>query len=384
MKCEVSGHMRSRQGGFTLLEILIAIAILGIIAAMNSQLLQQMIFGTRQQEKVVSVQFETALGLDLFRTDLQQAGFGLPDTFSTPMSPPYTEATGAVASLYNDPVEIRTEGPPNAVGFGNNTNHGGDYIPNSDYLVLRSPALGNSDAAGKWTFVDTVDVDVVHKWHAGAYEPADMKNGYRMIIVTPRTKTSDNAILMMATGSDYSVKYGDALGTAYLPAAGKRYIAYGMNDGDAAVVRPFNRADYYVRTMAGTTSPGCAPNTGTLIKGTLNSDGGITQSHLIDCVANMQVLFGIDMNSDGSINPLTEILDNIPLGTANRQVKFIRVYLLAHEGTLDPSYSYTNPATIFVGEAPNGFNVNLSTLVGTGWNHYRWKIYTISTKLRDI
>ena len=66
-----------------------------------------------------------------------------------------------------------------------------------------------------------------------------------------------------------------------------------MNDGDAAVVRPFNRADYYVRRMPKLTNPGCAPNTGTLIKGTLDSDGGITQSHLIDCVANMQVLFGM-------------------------------------------------------------------------------------------
>ena len=98
--------MRSKQGGFTLLEVLIAIAILGIIAAMNSQLLQQMILGTRQQERVVSVQFETALGLDFFRTDLQQAGFGLPDAFSTPMSPPYTESNNPVASLYNDSVEI--------------------------------------------------------------------------------------------------------------------------------------------------------------------------------------------------------------------------------------------------------------------------------------
>ena len=94
------------------------------------------------------------------------------------------------------------------------------------------------------------------------------------------------------------------------------------------------------------------------------------------------------MNSDGNINPATEILDNIPLGTANRQIKFMRVYLLAHEGTIDPSYRYTNPATILVGDpdvpAPNGFNVDLSALVGTGWDHYRWKIYTISTKLRDF
>ncbi len=126
MKCEVTGHMRSKQADFTLLEVLIAIAILGIIAAMNSQLLQQMILGTRQQERVVSVQFETALGLDFLRTDLQQAGFGLPDAFLMPMSPPYSESNNPVATLYDDPVVI--DGwPSDRIGFGNNTNH---FVPN--------------------------------------------------------------------------------------------------------------------------------------------------------------------------------------------------------------------------------------------------------------
>ena len=84
--------MRNKQSGFTLLEILIAIAILGIIMAMNSTLLQEMIRGTRQQGSIVTSQFETALGLEVFRNDLGNAGYGLPDAFlANPASTVYSE-----------------------------------------------------------------------------------------------------------------------------------------------------------------------------------------------------------------------------------------------------------------------------------------------------
>jgi len=140
---------------------------------------------------------------------------------------------------------------------------------------------------------------------------------------------------------------------------------------------PFNMAKYVI---SNTNVPlRCAPNSGVLMKyvvkqtdGTLDTANGLP---LLDCVANMQVFFRLDANNDGIVDTTT---NNIAAMTAQQirdQVKEVRVYLLAHEGQKDSSYTHT-PTSIKIGE---GTNFAIGSYV-----NYRWKVYTLAVKPQNL
>jgi len=370
--------MKKGQSGFTLIELLIGIIVLGIITAMNSTILQEMMRGTKQQGAIAATQFETALGLEVLRADLASAGYGLIDTVQTGVS--YTEAVGNPAQLFND----ATTGVPRAIVHRNDMSaySGAGYLANSDYLVIKSPAVGMNDAAGKWTYITGTSP---HVWNDVSL---DMKNdgNQRMIVVIPGTKPDKTTKLILDSSNNYEVIYTQgAIDSAFQPPSGERYVAYGVDNSD--IVRPFNRADYYVRRLNGTTGAGCAPNTGTFFKAVIDQTvaGGQTTQPLIDCVAAMQVLFRVDTNGDGI--PDGSPVNDISAYTARQikeNVKEVRVYLLAHEGAKDKGFRYTGSSTITVGDAVLGAQINLLTLVGPDWYRYRWKVYSVVVSPRGF
>ncbi len=126
------------------LEILIAIGVLGIVMALSSQLLEHMVIGQKKQAVIMTNQFEMSLGLEMLRNDVSNAGFGLADEFKgTPSI--YTEASSNPAMQFNNTPNV-----PKALQHANTVTTAG-YIQNSDYLIIRSPAVGMTSAAGKWT-----------------------------------------------------------------------------------------------------------------------------------------------------------------------------------------------------------------------------------------
>jgi hypothetical protein len=127
---------------------------------------------------------------------------------------------------------------------------------------------------------------------------------------------------------------------------------------------------------------------------------------LLDCVADIQAVVGLDMDDDGTIGtyatPSTGALaglvadappgNEVGAGTATlalvnatladatllrARLKEIRVYVLAHEGQQDSSFTYTtNPVGVGT-ETGAGRTFNFVTNGITNWANYRWKVYTI-------
>ncbi len=425
-------NMRNRQNGFTLLEILIAIAILGIVLAMNSTLLEQMIRSTKRQGAIVASQFETSVGLEIMRNDLGNAGYGLTDDFLASanrmvtnnfedimgsgncyIEPDAHADNPAAVAAFND-----CPNPPRALVHVNDVGSSNGYLANSDYMVIRSTAVGMGKSANKWTYIDSLKNDgsnassYVRVWDDCSLdmEPNTCSTSGQdyMIVIRQPVDRSDVADLVIdSTNFKYSPTYsgailgsGDQAFRPPSPPTGDRYVAYGIDGTDPSM--PFNRADYYVRRTADT-GAGCAPGTGTLFKAVANQkkgDGGFTAYPIMDCVANMQAVFILDTDGNGilsslelatPVNFLTTTGDSS--GTAlnaleiKQRVKEVRIFILAHEGTFDRGYRYSYGSTITVGPSiTTGQVVNLTDFQDAdhAWDRYRWKVYNLSVKPRSF
>jgi prepilin-type N-terminal cleavage/methylation domain-containing protein len=361
--------------GYSLIEILIAVALLGLVMALSGQLLQNMVTGQKKEAVVVTNQFEASLGVEMLRNDLTNAGFGLADDFkSSPGT--YTEASVDPAMQFNNAPNV-----PKAIQHANNVSAAG-YIANSDYLIIRSPAVGMSSTAGKWTNITTTKA---HYWND---INLDMTTNDYMIVIKPRITTGGNSTLIVS-GGVYAIKYpGQAvdLPTAFQPdpSAGERFLAFGI--GTTAPTMPFVRADYYVGVPA-TANPNCAPGTGTLFK---NVIGDASSPYpLIDCVANMQVVFNLDTNLDGIPDLLTNDIAGLDPYTTKTQIKEVQIYILAHEGIKEKGTrtQYTVPSVILGPSATLGTTVDLSSLdtsTTTAWKSYRWITYRLNVKPKSF
>jgi type IV pilus assembly protein PilW len=112
--------MEHKKRGFTLLELIIVIVLLGIITAMSMSPLQALIRGASQQSGIVSSQFEMSLGLELLRSNIEGAGLGLPDSAPSLV---YQEASVSPQDQFND--ASGADKTPRAIIIGNNLSLGG-------------------------------------------------------------------------------------------------------------------------------------------------------------------------------------------------------------------------------------------------------------------
>ncbi|MCR4309399.1 MAG: prepilin-type N-terminal cleavage/methylation domain-containing protein [Deltaproteobacteria bacterium] len=354
--------MNRRNAAFTLVELMIAMAIVMLVlyAAINF-----FIVSVRQykvQTKITETNVEGILGLELFRQDLESLGFGLPwNNLGS-----YTE-TGVGL---NDGNNLAPRAVVSIKGGG------GFTVNNSDYLVIKSARVGMSSAAGKWTTLTQANVQRTWTTSAGAGE--NLANS-DYVIVLALGSTDANRRSLVNPGAPYTQ---DNNTSAFVPLEPySANIVYGIDN--VIPVRPFNRANYYIDNTE--VPQRCAPNTGVLVKVVLPHDGTTpTPLPLLDCVADMRVVYGLDNNADGIVDSWTSDLALLfPAGPAaaadiRAQLVEIHVNILGQEGQRDDSYT-TPSNTIFVGSEGVGSNFDVS-----GYRNYRWRQYSIVVKPKNL
>ncbi|MFZ5906505.1 MAG: prepilin-type N-terminal cleavage/methylation domain-containing protein [Nitrospirota bacterium] len=397
--------MRKRESGFTLIELLITMAIFVLTIAAATNVFVPLLTQFKQQSRIAETQTEGIIGLDLFRRDIEQAGFGLPWVLPDPGVFSYSEASSVTdgtipaPNTYNDASNT----VPRAIVADNNV----AGLGSSDYLVIKATSVAANDAAMKWTYVveDPAGNTQVRAW---GNPVEDLNDGDRVIALIP-SRGETNQRILVNDGASFSITFNQAaFPAAFSPStANDLYLIYGV-DPSTSLRMPFNRADYFIRS-SGSTIPGrCVAGTGVLVKSVIshvNGNRGV-EMPLLDCVADMQVIFGFDMDEDGERGTFSDADGGQVTGTegatvANVQATLndpallrsrlneVRVYILAHEGQKDATFTYPN-ATIQMPADPSdpafavGSDFDLSASGIPDWQNYRWKVFTLSVKPNNL
>jgi len=386
-----SSHYPRFQGmakGFTLLEMIVSIGILIVIIAVVFDSFGRLFTSARRETKITEAQLEELVNLEILKMDLESVGYGLPWSYPQGGLSGYQEANSAnvCGGSEVDPSDFNDSGaqPPVALRGAND-----QCVNASDYLVIKSVNVARNETCEKWTYVEESGP---HTWGA-----KDFGNNERLILINPKASDLDTKRLVVSGGSFWTTY---PIGGNWLPGQPQiRYIAYGI-DPDTNPSVPFNRADYYISTTNVPTD--CAPGTGVLRKAIFshNTHGFPFGNRLpiLDCVADFQVILGLDMNEDGRVgthsNPDGTSIEGsegfeasdvqTTLGSPEllrKRLKEIRVYILTHEGKRDLKFSYPDD-TITVGEFGVGKNFDLTSI--DNYKNYRWKVVSITAKPRNL
>ncbi|NJD61913.1 MAG: prepilin-type N-terminal cleavage/methylation domain-containing protein [Deltaproteobacteria bacterium] len=364
--------MNRREEGHSLIELMIALAIVGFVLAAATTFFIVSVNQYKGQTKIVATNVEGILGLELLRQDLEGLGFGLP--WNNLLG--YTErpTVAALSSL---------EDTPNAPRAVISLDNASFTVNQSAYLVIKSISVGMDNAAGRWTTL--TQANVKRPW-TPAEENLDAAD---WVIVLAAGSTDTNRRSLVTNAGSFSTQFSNT--AAFVPVEPySANIIYGIKSSGASPDRPFNRAEYYIANAASgspispvTVPQRCAPNTGVLVKAVLTNDSGTgdatTVYPLMDCVADLHVVYGLDTDADGAVNSWTDdISTGLTAADLRARLAEVHVHVLAQEGQRDDSYRHaTNP--IFVGSEGIGRNFDI-----TGFLNYRWKAYSIVVKPRNL
>ena len=284
--------MIRRQAGFTLVELMITMVVFVLAMAAASNIFSGLLTQFKQQSRVAETNIGTNVGLEIFRTDIERAGFGLPWVMNGAVY--NNEAAAGVlhngdgTALLYDPSTLNDfPNPPRPVADQNGSPTGGG-LNQSDVIVIKATSVATNDASQKWTHISwapgitgityptiltqtgtsgdlksspagspgTGDYVIVHN----PYDPTQPTASQQRILVNDGgifyTQLSDSRFSFNTNGSvsPFEMSNFDTQGG---------FLVYGIKPYENPVVpprMPFNRADYYVRRPL-TMPSRCAPNT---------------------------------------------------------------------------------------------------------------------------
>ncbi|MCX5871248.1 MAG: prepilin-type N-terminal cleavage/methylation domain-containing protein [Deltaproteobacteria bacterium] len=381
--------MRREESGFTLIELIIYMALLGILMTMVFNSFVPVMQTNSRQGRITETKIETGMGLDLLRADLEHAGFGLPWEFPV----------GGVPIPYFEPaVPAAMKDAPNVPRPVISEDASASSMNGSDYLTIKAMNVVRNVSSQKWGWLgrDGAHVALVQSLGVDAFANED-----RVIVIRTEVSPGENRQLILngtASGNYFTRPISLNLEPFAPPATpndpnGERYLLYGLVD-KIDPRRPFNRTDYYINNAD--VPAHCAPGTGTLVKATLNqSDDKFSILPIVDCAADFQVVYYLDTNGDGGWDTKANAsgLAGLTAQQIRTQVKSIRCYVLTHEGGVDRAYTHPN-AKINVGEvdvdgvtllAGRAFDLSLpANNIGPTWANYRWKVYSLAVTPRNL
>lgn len=402
--------------GFTLIEMIIVMTVFITVIIISGNVFNTVL---QQASKIVRSEesnIEGIVGLEMFRHDLQQAGYGL---FTEPLCTAYNgEAIGEPASDYNeikrtiaDPCdndvvkEIPANRlPPRAMVAGNNLDGTeGNILAGSDYLALKGLTLARNAASQKWTYLEKDASGTVPKvWPSKA---ENLISSDRVMLMRRSVDQSDKTYAIepnAASGNAFFRQFNSSF--AQYSTNTYQYVVYGLDD-DGTPRMPFNRSDYFVAKPDSSVSPICAKGIGNLYKATINQgDGQRSLLPLLDCVADMQVVFGWDLTignssatgQDGIIDTWSSPDPKSSTGSASEAdlkaamedpkllsaaLKIIKVYVLAQVGRKDSGYTSTSP--ILVGEEGES-SITHSYALTQDMLNYHWKVFRIVVRPKNL
>ena len=386
--------MIKREAGFSLVELMITMIVFVFFIAAASQVFTGLLTQFKQQSKIAETNIEGIVGLEILRQDIEHAGYGLPwnlngagynEIISEPATPwidrDFNDGPPDNPARGTDPAGASN--PPGGIRSGN-----GVALNGSDVLVIKAINVARNSTCEKWTILKA-SPSFSDPYNPRQWTPAseNLASSDRVIVLSPggtgaqRVLTVSGTLFCPASGKLFCTPYSSVTSSPWPPTdTAETRIVYGV-DHDTDLRMPFNRADFYVRSPA-TMPQRCATGTGILYKGTVNhADGLLTELPLLDCVADMQVVYRRDTNGDGTIDNVTNDISTLTAQQIRDQVKEVRVYILAHEGQRDPNYTYpTNPVVLPAAPDPGagaGSTFNFNTHGITNWQNYRWKVYTL-------
>ena len=182
--------------GYTLTEMIIAMAIFVIVMMVANKGFQTMLTHVGQQSKLSETQIGNVIGLELLRSDLQNAGYGLPWTLQDTPSASYTEMTNddhtmpatAWEALKSPMTYNDAPGAPRFVQSGNTTFNAG-VGGGSQYLVIKSLSVAPWATQKKWiTVTYGTTTKTASNW--GSAERAFAANSTERVIVVRSTFVS--------------------------------------------------------------------------------------------------------------------------------------------------------------------------------------------------
>lgn len=424
----------SKSKGFTLVELIVTMAIFVIVIMLSSFVFEKVIGQASHRSRAMEGQIEGVVGLELMRTDLDSAGFGL--YFSNITSATRISYSEAVDST-NFPVpginrkdlnDAPSNSPRGVVAVNGDSSTG---FNRSDYLVVKSVLVAMNYTAKKSSFVTytTAGVNpvgnIVNNGTADDFLPGERAIVVKSTFELGKEKNRELLIDDLSGSFFFKIPLTGPLPTPFSPKSpNETCLIYGIDPDpkDSSSLRmPFNRADYFI-SRPGSISSTCNTGTGVLYKATCNhNNGGITYNPLVDCVGDMQVVYLLDMDEDGTagtaadpagnlaplglnpeqieVSPNTGVYRNISIpdvwatltdaGLLRSRLKEVRVYILAQLGQKDTTYQY--PASnIVVGDPLMAIlgrtwtAVELAATFGADWRNYRWKVYTLTAKTTNM